>query len=307
MGLFGKKKNNVNATDEVFKQFGQETNDIKKPASRKEGKMQAQAAQTAQIKKDQLLDGLATLRKKMYQRPEFDDYTTKLEDAIHKLREMDDSDNLRALSSVDNFILNSLREAVNYCNRGNYIGMGACIDIIEGLIDDRYLCGSYYADPQFCKLKIRRNQLYVEQQNQQSAYDKLAARMAKLQADASNPALHVSRESIAREAMRIKEEGQRIKSLLDKIEANIQLLDKGINEVMSHSIAHSADAAFDITDEISGIMEIKRENEMDDTTVGKLNEKMDESHRTISSSALDVNENAFSEDSFELSDDIFKM
>lgn len=307
MGLFGKKKKNVDATEEVFKQLGQQTNEITRPATRKESKAQVQAMQTAQIKKDKLLDGLSVLRKKMYQRQEFDDYTTKLEDGIRKLREMDDSDNVRALSSVDNFILNSLQEAVNYCNRGNYIGMGACIDIIDGLIDDRYLCGSYYADPRYCKLKIRRNQLYIEQQNQQSAYDKLVARMEKLQADAKNPSLHVSKESIAREAMRIKAEGKRIKGLLDKLEANIQLLDKSIGEVESYDSVHAADGSFDITNEISEVMEIKRENEADDTTIEKLNEKMDESHRNISSSSLDVDENAFGEDSFEISDDMFKM
>ena len=218
MGLFGKKKAKTDAADEMFKQFGQETNDIKAPATRKEGKEQVQSAQIAEVKKDQLMDRFNYLRKMMYQHSDFDEYSNRLEDIIVKLRQMPDNENVRARSSVDNFIVNSLKEAVNYCNRGNYIAMGACIDIIDGLVDDRYQCGDYYLDPNFIKFKIQRNKYYIEQQNQQSAYDKLTERMKKLQADANNPNLHVSKENIARQAMQIKAEGKRIQTFLDSLE-----------------------------------------------------------------------------------------
>lgn len=310
MGLFGfgKKKEKMSETDKVFKEFGQQTNDIKAPATRKETKVATENMRTAQIKKEQLLDGLSALRKKMYSRPEFDGYINKLEDSIHKLRGMEDVANKAALSSVDNFILGSLNEAINYCNRGNYIAMGACIDIVESLIDDRFMAGDYYADPEFCKFRLRRNQLYVEQQNQQSEYDKLEARMAQLKADAQNPNLRVSKESIVREASRIKAEGQRIKQLLDKLESNIQLLDKSIYEIKSHSIAHATDNVFDMTNEIDKIIGLKRENEMDDATTDKLNEKLDQSHRKVSSNALNVNDGVITESTpIELTDDLFKM
>lgn len=310
MGLFGfgKKKEKMSETDKVFKDFGQQTNDIKAPATRKETKVATENIRIAQIKKEQLLDGLSALRKKMYSRPEFDGYINKLEDSIHKLRGMEDVANKAALSSVDNFILGSLNEAINYCNRGNYIAMGACIDIVESLIDDRFMAGDYYTDPEFCKFRLRRNQLYVEQQNQQSEYDKLEARMAQLKADAQNPNLRVSKESIVREASRIKAEGQRIKQLLDKLESNIQLLDKSIYEIKSHSITHATDNVFDMTNEIDKIIGLKRENEMDDATTDKLNEKLDQSHRKVSSNALNVNDGVITESTpIELTDDLFKM
>lgn len=310
MGLFGfgKKKEKMSETDKVFKEFGQQTNDIKAPATRKETKVATENMRTAQIKKEQLLDGLSALRKKMYSRPEFDGYINKLEDSIHKLRGMEDVANKAALSSVDNFILGSLNEAINYCNRGNYIAMGACIDIVESLIDDRFMAGDYYTNPDFCKFRLQRNKLYIEQQTQQSEYDKLEARMAQLKADAQNPNLRVSKESIVREASRIKAEGQRIKQLLDNLESNIQLLDKSINEIKTHSIIHSNDNVFDMTNEIDKIIGLKRENEMDQSTTDKLNEKMDQSHRRVSSNALNVNDGVINESTpIELTDDFFKM
>ena len=58
-------------------------------------------------------------------------------------------------------------------------------------------------------------------------------------------------------------------------------------------------------DEVLGM---KRENEHDAAFTDKLNEKMDESHRRVSSSSLDVNGDVFESNTpVELNDDLFKM
>lgn len=313
MGLFGfgKKKETKSETDKIFEQFGSATNDVKPPEkqSRKEAAALASDARVSQVKKDQLLEKLSALRKIMYTRPEFDNYISAVEDATVKLRGMADNVNKAAMSSVDNFLLGAINDAINYSNRGNYIAMGACMDIIDGFIDDRFQCGNYYTDPKFCKFKLQRNQLYVEQQNQQSAYDKLERRLAKLKADYQNPDLHLSKESIAREVTRIKEEGQRIKARLDKIDAQMSVLDKSLAEIINYSITHSNDNVFDIRDELDDILAIKRENEQDDGFTDKMNNKLDESHRKIASSSLGVNDDALDVSSApsKLDDDFFNM
>lgn len=312
MGLFGfgKKKKQTNAADEVFKQYGLETNDAKSPEkqTRREAAEAVANARESQNKKDNILERMNSLRKLLYRKPEFDRYSALSEECIQKLKGMPDNANKAAMASVDNFLLAAANEAVNYANRGNYIAMGSCIDIIDSLVNDRFQCGEYYTDPQFCRFKLERNRFYVEQQNQQSEYEKLEKRMAQLKEDAQNPDLKLSKENIAREAMRIKSEGQRIRARLDKLEAQMQLLDKSLNEIISHSTAHAHDGLFDLQGEMDDILAMKRENEHDESMVDKLNEKMDESHRKVSSAELGVNEDALGQSgSVELSDDLFRM
>lgn len=307
MGLFGKKKEKQSATAKVFDEYGVETNEVKAPATRKEARNAAEGQRVSQIKKDQLLEKLSELRKKMYNNPDFDRYSDILEEQISKLKRMEDNQNKEALFSVDSFILNAVREAIDYCNRGNYVAMGAVIDNLEGFINDRYRCGDYYTDPKFCKFKLERNRLYVEQQAMQSQYDKLVARLAQLKEDVHNPDLRVSKENIVREATRIKEEGRRIKVRLDEFENKIELLEKGLDEIESSSRLSGSE--FDFIDEFDSVLEGKRTHEAEEATIDKLNEKMDESHRKISANSLDVNEDAVNSRSktVEVSDDFFEM
>ena len=80
------------------------------------------------------------------------------------------------------------------------------------------------------------------------------------------------------------------------------------NEIISHSTAHAHDGLFDLQGEMDDILAMKRENEHDESMVDKLNEKMDESHRKVSSAELGVNEDALGQSgSVELSDDLFRM
>lgn len=307
MGLFGKKKEKISETKKVFDEYGVGTNEVQVPATRKQTRSNAEQQRTSQIKKDQLLEQLSALRKKMYNNPDFDRYTDMLEEQITKLKGMEDNSNKQALESVDGFILAALREATDYCNRGNYVAMGAVIDNLEGFINDRYRCGNYYTDPKFCKFKLERNRLYVEQQAAQSQYDKLVARLEQLKADMHNPNLHISKENIVREATRIKEEGQRIKRQLDEYESRIGLLDKGLDEIQSSNSISSSE--FDIVDEFDDVIGLKREHEDKQTIVDKLNDKMDESHRKISASSLNVNEETINSRNrtTEVSDDFFEM
>lgn len=312
MGLFGfgKKKKETNETDEIFKQYGMETNNVKPPErqTRREAAEAVADARASQSKKDNILERMNNLRKTMYRRPEFDSYAASLDELIQRLKGMADNTNKAAMNSVDNFILASVNDAINYANRGNYIAMGACIDIMDGFINDRFQCGAYYTDAKFCRFKLERNRFYIEQQNQQSEYAKLERRMEKLKEDAKNPALGLSRENIAREAMRIKEEGQRIRKRLDALESQIQILDKSLGEIISHSIVHAHDSMFDLQGEMDDILAMKRENEQDEAVADKLNEKLDESHRRVSSSSLGIDDDlAEQRGPVELNDDLFKM
>ena len=310
MGLFGKKKVKESESDQLFKQFGGETNSVKTPQkqTRKQAVQNAAAAHVSAVKKDQLLEKISLLRKNMYAHPEYDGYVEKLEETTRTLKSMPDNVNKEAMGVVDNFLLGALNDALNYCNRGNYIALGACLDNIDGFVSDRFQCGSYYTDLKFQKFKLERNRLYIEQQNYRSEYARLEARMEKLKADAANPALHLSRDHIAMEAQDIKAQGAKLKSSINNIGDRIKLLDKAIGEIREHSIAHANDSVFDLNGEMDDVLSLKRENEHDAAFTDKLNEKMDESHRKVSASALDINGDVFESNTpIELNDDLFKM
>ena len=295
MGLFGKKKVTENKSDELFKQYGGETNNVTPPQkqTRKVAAQNAAAAHVSSVKKEQLLEKISQLRKAMYSRPGYDAYLDKLEETTRNLKGMQDNPNKEAMEVVDKFILKSIIDAHNYCNRGNYIALGACLDNFNSFVNDRLECGSYYTDIEFQQHKLERNRLYIEQQNYLSELGNLEKRMKQLRVDAANPALGLSTEHIAMEVQNIKAESARIKSSVNTIADRIKYLDSAIATIRDRSIAHAQDSTFDIYEKADEILGMKRENEHDAAYIDKLNEKMAESHRKVSSSSLDVNTDVF--------------
>lgn len=306
MGLFGKKKKEQESeAQKTLRDMGLPMNDVQEPKhqTRKDGVEQAKKGRISTIKKDQILEKMNDLRKELYSNPDFEGYSTQLEEIIGKFRKMQDNSNLAAMSVVDSFILKTITEATNYSYRGNYIAMGACIFNLDQYVSDRFLCGNYYTNPEFCKLKVARDKLYIEQQNLQSEYDNLEKRMAQLKLDSAKPG--ISKEAIARAAMDVKAEGARIKQLLDKAQTRIQALDKGIKEYRESDMNHGT---LDFEDAFENIFETKRENEIKDATFDKYNEKLDQSNRKVSSAALNVNGDVLENDKpIEFDDDFFKL
>jgi hypothetical protein len=66
------------------------------------------------------------------------------------------------MTSVDNFILQAVTDGINYCNRGSWVGMVACIDVMGELVNDRFSCGAWFKDPQYIKARLTANKIYVE-------------------------------------------------------------------------------------------------------------------------------------------------
>ncbi len=314
MGLFGlgKKKTSESETDKVFKQFGSETNELKSPANqtRKQAVANARDERTSQQKKDQILERLASLRKSMYSNPAFDRDVNRLEDEIVKLKNMADNVNKNAMGVVDNFILNTANDAINSCNRGNFVAVGAYVDLISNYINDRFQCSDYYTDPTFCKFKLERNRLYVESCNLDAVSAKLQSRGRELLADYKNPAMASYQRSIFSELNRIKEELGRLESQKNNIEAQTKIIDKAINEIETHSRTHGNDNVFNLQDELDDVVALKRENEMDESSFDKMNDLISTSHRHVSANTLNVNDDVCNADSADTDiniDDLFNF
>ena len=231
---FGKKKEQpVNEADADFKAFGKETNEIKTDArmSRGDAVKQAEAQRRSEQLKDNLLEKLAGLRREVNAIPDFDEYYDILEEAIGNLKKMGDNTDKSTMAAVDNFIIDAVNEAANYIFRKDYIALGASIENINQLINDRFRCGNYYKNSDYRNIKLRRGRVYVEMQRQQSLMDDLEHSMKRLEQSYKKPNSTLTREAVARKAQQIREQKERIKSKLDNLEEQLRTFDIAASEI----------------------------------------------------------------------------
>jgi hypothetical protein len=312
MGLFGfgKKKQTETETEKVFKEMGYETNDGKAPErqTRAQAKVSVENAKVAQVKKDNLLERLGELRKKMYGNPNFDDYVTKLEDSIYKLKSMRDSNDVQAMSSVDSLMLAEIDAAIDDCNTGNIIAIDASIDNIDGYINDRYNGGVYYKDPQYCKFMVERNRLKKEMKRCENEFDTLEKRRVNLINAYNDPSRHLNKDTVGRELLSINEKKKQINESIERINGRFKVIDKSLHEIKDKLTIHGNDALIDLDNEMDSVIEAKRENEHDESAYDKYNEKLSESNRKVSASALGVNDQDYgASTTTQFDDDLFKI
>lgn len=310
MGLFGKKKAQKDEIDILLEQNKMKKNEAVVPGKEKRRDMKAMAQNERQsnIKKEQLEEQLKQLKKKMYSLPNSDREIDKLDGIIRQLKDSGDNSNLKAMQVVDSFILKSIEEAYNHCLRGNLNALDSAIYDIDELVSDRQSSSACLTNPKYIEFKLEKNRLNFEQQRQESNLRKMSERLAELGADYNDPAKVHSRESIARKAKSLKDEAQRTKSLLDKIEARISVIDRSMGVIEEESI-NKGENNFDLSGKMDSVLETKRENEFEESSIDKFSEKLNESHRNISSSALNVNDETESSSNAPttLSDDFFKI
>lgn len=307
MGLFKKKndkKSKEAELDNVFKELDLSTNEIKKQPSRNETRENAKVARDLQLSKDQILQGLVNLRNRMYTNENFDKHTEKLEGLIAKFRRIGDNENKLAMRAVDNLLVNTIREAADYCNRNNKIAMGACMSFLDELINDRERCGDYYTNQQFCKLMALKHKQTIELQTQRSKIIQLNQRLNELMEIAQTDPF--SKETAIHDAGLIREEGAEIKEFISALEEDISTLNTAINKIkMIDNSNGTVDLDTIISDVIiNGIREIDGRRD----TRRKLTGKMKESHQHISSATLGVNDDMLTDNNNTEADfDVFKL
>ena len=296
MGLFGKKKEKVNENVQALAKFGYQENTAKAPErmTRKEAANQAQAKRESQVKKDQLLEGLNGLRRMVYYEPLFENQGEKVDELISKLKSSVENDNKEVLGAVDMLIDGAIKEAINYCSRGNRVAMSSCLSNIKSLISDRGYGGIHYANPEYCEYLAQSNHLKIEKQSLQAEFKEKLDLLEEYKQQYYDPAFASDRENIRDEVERIKEELDDLSRTIHEIDAEITTCTKSLNQLRKNVISHANDKIFDKEEKANSIIEKQRQNERDAEITEKLNSKLSESHRRVSSNALNVNEDAIS-------------
>ena len=300
MGLFGfgKKKDKGNEVDQVFKNFGAGTNEVKTPAqqTRKQQQAAADAMRTSEVKKDQLLEKLGELRKFMYTNPDFDEYMTRVEDAIGKLKRMPDNQDKLAMSAVDNFMLQAIGDGINYCNRGSWVGMSACLDIVEELINDRFTCGAWYKDPKYCECRLTENKIYVEIKNLEAQLNTINTTGRKLKEKYADPRFATQQASIANEMMSLKEKKEMINQRIAELSKKKGLMQKMMNEIEKQVSTRVEQEHFDVQDNFDDIMMAKAENDANVSAIDKMSDRLSQSKVKLSDSSLSIDGGMLEED-----------
>lgn len=308
MGLFNKKKKTEqDQLSAIFKEQGYKINTGKAPQQMKP--KEVKAAQVAQqergTRKDVILNELNKLRKEMMYAG--DGFDTLMDDVIRMqelVRRVDESTNKSALSSVDSLLLKAIDNANSYCRRGNFIAARACMHIIDGYINDRKDCGSYYTDPQYLKAKLESDTMYVEIEKQKMERKKLTTEGQQLKRDLQNG--YVTEREVVGRLAELKESAQKIDDQIAHYASRKQVLEDMMNELKKQSVVHAT--GYDITGAMDGALTAKRGNEYDSTTYDKYHEQLNTSHKKVIASTLAVDDSVMNNSSnatVKLTDEMF--
>lgn len=293
MGLFNwgkKKKTQGQEINEAFAAFGAETNEVKQPGkeSRKETAEKAEKQRQASIKKEQILEKMNALRKTLYGNPSFSDHCNTLEDAIDKLKHMGDNADIDAMASVDNFMLKAITDGINYCNRNNWVGMGACLDIIGELINDRFSCGAWYKDPEYIKARLTSDQIYVEIKNLESRITTLKERGATLKEKYVDPRFKAQMGSIGNEMVSIQNEIKSLGLRIENLNKENTLLKQTLGAIETRVSNELRDQQFDIQEQVDGVMEMQAEANARNYAIERMNDKLNSQSARHTDSNLTV-------------------
>ncbi len=293
MGLFnwGKKKNSAEQQiNDAFTQFGEKTNEVRQPGkeSRKESIQRAENARIAEVKKEQILEKMQTLRKTMYANSSFSDHSERLEDAISKLKRMMDNVDVAAMNSVDNFILKAVNDGINYCNRESWVGMGACIDIIEELINDRFQCGAWFKDPQYIKARLTSNQIYVEIKDLESRIATIQKRGADLKEKYYDPRFKAQQQSLGNEMVKLKTDREKLTERINNLNKENALLQQTISAIENKISTEMRDRNFDIQNQVDDVIEMQAEANARNYANEKMQDKLNNVGARHTDSALSV-------------------
>ena len=119
---------------------------------------------------------------------------------VMKFKSMPNNEDLEAMVSVDNFILTAVQDGINYCNRGSWVGMGACVDVIADLVNDRFRCGPWFKNQEYIKARLTSNRIYVEIKDLEARITTIQERGAALLSKYDDPRFKAQRQSIENES-----------------------------------------------------------------------------------------------------------
>ena len=292
MGIFGigKKKKKVNEVDEAFKQFGAVTNEIKdnEQISRKDAVAEMKQAEISATKRENVINGLASLRKVLYINPDLSDFCDKIMDIVDIIKRSPDNEDKEVMGAIDNFILNAIHDGISYANKNSYIGVNTCITFLHKLATDRMQGAPYYKDPEYCRRKLEANRIDIVVKNLEAQHAMLKENGKELLAKAKDPRLSSQQASFARELDKIKAEMNKITQDITTFSDRRDIYLEGVRQLEAKIQSHVNDNVINLEDSFDAILETKYENESEINSMEKMKEQLGRSHIKYSDATLSI-------------------
>ena len=289
MGLFGKKRKNEvadfeaelnNGKDDLF---GTETKD------KKVAKIEAAIDSKADMRKQKILEALNLLRQKMYRTDGFDNFGERCQELMSKLKLMEDNPNQKAVVAVDTLMMRQIKVLSDHCSRKNVIASFSTLDVIESYINDRGLCGAYYANPAYVRLKESQSKLYLDTQAKYAKIKQLSNQNIKLVEMYNDPKYAADRVQILNTLNGNKEEIDLAKALVERYTTTESLIKKSLSTFEENAVNADLGNEYNFLDEIDNILEMAGNNNVDFATIDKFNNKLKTTMEKTLPSKLVVN------------------
>lgn len=264
MGLFnwGKKKNKQEQQiGEAFAAYGVGTNEVNKGNDRKAETARIENSRLAGQKKDQIIEKIGELRKIMSRKIIFNDLMLNIEDLISDFRSMPESDKFdkAALDSVEGFILKAIGDCINYCNRDSYVGVDACLSLINDLKNDRYAPGLEFKDPKYINARLVYNQRYLDIKVMEARITAIQARGASLKEKYNDPRFKAQQQSLMNEMLALKDEREQLNVRIGNLNKELTLMRVNMEEVKNSIKDRDIDSHVDIQAQGEEILEMRQE------------------------------------------------
>lgn len=286
MGFFNKRKKEKEMAN-AFNAYGHTMNDAdpsKRPSLRETKQMMA-----SETKKENILNQLSTLKTKLLHDGKYDEILDSLLiPMILKLEQMDDGTidvTKAALSSVDGFILASIKYVNQFYNYGNLTEIRKWVIRIGKYIDIRENCPAFYANEDYYKAVLERDRLESAIAMVTSDLTALEKETEELKKSWDSTTSNIEKETIAR---RFEEAQQEYNSLSDQIDVYTEqkkLQEKTIKSIQTQ-LTQTNDNQIDIEGNAIVGMDYKRQSDAISGVVDRLNDKFDNQTPKVRSSKM---------------------
>ena len=246
----------------------------KNQKSKKAQKIEKKEGISNKQTKEDIINKVNDLRKRMRMHPDFEKYADKLLEMNNDFISMSETNNPSTIV-IDNFIYASLIELENHFNRKNSVAIRIILDTIKQYFDDRFQSGQYYQNKDYQRIKVMYCKISIENETKISQVAAIKARCLEF----ANEYNISKNTNLLNKINSGREQIKMINGFVDRYEKTLRLLEKAIFNIEQTATMHQLDNQFDFLAEMEDIISKANLNAADFAVIDKLNNKIDEASR----------------------------
>lgn len=280
MGLFGRKKQK--SVEEKFAGHGMTGFQTTENRSRKTVLQDIKEGRASTSRKDEILNRLNDLRKKMLYTANYDSQSEAIEEIISKLKSSSEGRNPKVKNIIDHLLVNEVLNCENYFNRNNTAAVFVSLNNLAELVDERLSCEAYFENEEFLDALLLKNEALLSLENVRSRKERLKKEHREWVTLYNDPNYLGDKSVLYSRVQQNKKDRELLDNEIAKLETNIEAYQNVLSTFRSHA-TNNNDRTLELREDlIEKGLETAQENEHIYTSTNKSLEKFD-SIRTSSS------------------------